>query len=93
MIGDLLDLSVIESGHLALKLQNSDLREIVRTVSELFKAGSAIHEMELALPDGPCPMHCDAARLEQVLTNLVSNAIKYSPHGGAVRIALEVRAS
>jgi signal transduction histidine kinase len=44
--------------------------------------------LELGLPAGPCPIVADASRLEQVLANLLDNAVKYSPEGGAIEVIL-----
>jgi len=88
MVGDFLDTTRIEAGQLDLKLAQSDAREIVGGVLELFEGSSQAHAVTLAAPDEPVVLRCDAARIEQVLNNLVSNAIKYSPGGGEVSIRL-----
>jgi two-component system sensor histidine kinase MtrB len=89
MIGDLLDAARIEAGRLELRLQNEDLRALARSVYDLFRDSSPSHRLFLRLPDEPCMLTCDPLRVEQVLNNLVSNAIKYSPDGGSVRITVE----
>lgn len=89
MVGDLLDRTRIEAGNLELRLETCDLRELVTDVVELHRPLSDRHRLELVLPDAPVPMPCDATRLSQVLTNLLNNAIKYSPEGGRVEVRLE----
>jgi signal transduction histidine kinase len=89
MVDDLLDRTRIESGHLELRLEACELRGLVSEVVELHRPASPRHEFELALPSQPLPIRCDATRLGQVLTNLVSNAVKYSPEGGRIRIRLD----
>ena len=89
MIGDLLDASRIEAGHLELRPQEGDARTLVREVFELFRDLSPKHELSMVVPDQPVILSCDSLRIEQVLNNLVSNAIKYSPEGGEVRIKIE----
>jgi signal transduction histidine kinase len=89
MLEDLLDAARVEAGHLELRLSRRDLRDISRDVVETFRESSPNHELRLALPEQPLLVSCDPLRIEQVLTNLVSNAIKYSPRGGKVEVALE----
>ena len=92
VIYDVLDFSKIEAGQLRLDSAPFDLREVVETVGQLFVAGAS--EKGLALDVGwPAQAHrCylgDAVRLKQVLSNLVSNAVKFTPEG-RVRIEVEV---
>lgn len=89
MVGDLLDSARIEAGQLEFRMLETDLRPIVREVIDLFQTTSPRHTLVAALPDEPVAIRCDPARIAQVLTNLVSNAIKYSPDGGEVRVSLE----
>jgi signal transduction histidine kinase len=88
MVGDLLDASRIEAGQLELQMKESDARPLAREVFELFQMSSPLHKLELHLPENAVPLRCDTFRIEQVLNNIVSNAIKYSPKGGVVRIAV-----
>jgi two-component system sensor histidine kinase MtrB len=81
MVGDLLDASRIEAGQLELRPQQEDARALVCEVYELFRDLSPAHQLSMNVPDGPVMLYCDALRIEQVLNNLVSNAIKYSPQG------------
>lgn len=90
MIGDFLDAARIQSGVLELRVEECEAQEIAENVFDLFHAVSPQHEISLALPEQPLPLRCDAMRVEQVLNNLVSNAIKYSPEGGRVTLRLEV---
>lgn len=86
MVEDLLDAAQIDAGRLALKPRETDLREVVRDVTTLFKDVSAVHTFDVRLPEQPLVLACDPLRIEQTLSNLVSNAIKYSPRGGTIRI-------
>jgi signal transduction histidine kinase len=86
MIGDLLDAARIEAGHLELDLRPVDLRSVASEVVELYRETTRHHTLELEAPSGPVMVVGDALRLEQVVANLVTNAIKYSPEGGAVRV-------
>ncbi|WNG13625.1 ATP-binding protein [Cystobacter fuscus] len=89
MVGDLLDATRIEAGHFELKLEERDAGELATSVVELYRSSGAAHELRLLLPEGPLPLRCDATRMEQVLNNLVSNALKYSREGSVVEV--EVR--
>lgn len=86
MVDDLLDAARIEAGQLSLALEERDLRDSVREVVELFRDTSKRHDLTIDVPDEPLLVRCDPVRIEQTLVNLVSNAIKYSPRGGTVRI-------
>jgi two-component system, OmpR family, sensor histidine kinase MtrB len=88
MVGDLLDMARIEAGELTLKLEDADLRAVAESVAALFVDASAKHQVRLDSPSAAVSVRCDATRIEQALANLVSNAIKYSPAGGVVTIAL-----
>jgi len=88
---DLLDTANIEAGHLELVVGAHDLRDVVRSTAELFSTASSRHVIELVLPEEAAIVTCDAQRMEQVLANLVGNAIKYSPQGGTVRVSIESR--
>ncbi len=88
LIDDLTDLSLIETGAVALDLTPLDASEVAReVVAQLaFRARDAEVTVRLELPD-PFPLTADRRRLEQVLVNLVDNAIKFNKRGGTVRIA------
>jgi two-component system sensor histidine kinase MtrB len=88
MVGDLLDAAKIEAGQLALRMETYDARAPLRTVSEIFEDSSPSHTLSFELPSEPLYVRCDPMRLEQTLTNLVSNALKYSPDGGSVSVSL-----
>ncbi|NVJ02781.1 HAMP domain-containing histidine kinase [Myxococcus sp. AM009] len=88
MVGDLLDATRIEAGRLELRPEMRDARELAREVVELYRSGDTGHGLRLSLPDVPVPVRADPARLEQVLHNLISNALKYSPAGSTVEVAV-----
>lgn len=88
MVGDLLDATRIEAGKLELQLEVRDTRELARSVVELYQSSDSGHMLELVVPDAAVLVRADPARLEQVLTNLVSNALKYSPAGSRVEVSV-----
>lgn len=85
MLGDFLDGARIEAGLLELRIEVHDVRALVAEVVELFD-GTSTHTLDVRLPAEPMPICCDRLRIEQVITNLISNAIKYSPAGSVVTI-------
>ena len=90
MAGDFLDMSRIEAGKLDLRIAEHDARALVTSVVQLFET-TARGRLEVALPAAPVVVACDDVRIGQALTNLVSNAIKYSPPTRTVHIAVEAR--
>lgn len=90
LVNDLLDLSAIEAGSIRLDLAPTDLREILRSSVELHGTLAAPKRIAVELQDdaGPLLARVDEVKLEQVLGNLVGNAIKFSAPGTRVRVSL-----
>ncbi|MCP3102601.1 HAMP domain-containing histidine kinase [Myxococcus sp. K15C18031901] len=88
MVGDLLDATRIEAGKLDLRPEVRDARDLARGVVELYRSSDTGHVLQLDMPEVPMPVRVDPDRLEQVLTNLVSNALKYSPSGSRVDVGV-----
>ena len=90
LINDVLDLEKLESGKLPFQFALVDLREIAQRAIEGVRGYADQLGVELLLADGPAaPVRGDTDRLVQVVTNLLSNAAKYSPRGEAVRVKVE----
>lgn len=91
LVDDLLDLSRIRSGKIALRLERLDLREAVGRACESHRpaAEGRRQSLTVALPGEPLPVDGDGARLEQVVGNLVQNAVKYTPPGGRIHVTAE----
>ena len=83
----LLDTVRTQSGPLALELAPVDLVEVVRAVVDEASALSDHHTITLDAPDA-LPMTADGLRLEQVVLNLLENAVKFTPDGGAIEVSL-----
>lgn len=86
LIEMLLDISRIQTGLLDIARTPLELGAMLRRVVREVEPGLERHEIDLALADEPLPIEGDELRLEQVLHNLVGNAVKYSPNGGRVTI-------
>jgi signal transduction histidine kinase/ActR/RegA family two-component response regulator len=88
IINDVLDLSKVESGHLALELQGYAPAALIAQVVALHRAGAERKglQIETCAAALPGPVEGDPARVRQILGNLLSNAIKFTP-AGRIRIA------
>ena len=91
LIDDLLDYSRILSGKLRLERQSIDPAVPVQAAIEVVRASAAARGVEIAtrVETGGLPMDVDPERLQQVLWNLVSNAVKFSPPGARVEVSAE----
>ena len=88
MINALLDIGRIDQGRLSLDRIPTDRGALAQPVVADVRPTLARHTLVIEEPDAPLIVNADPARLEQVLHNLVSNAVKFSPSGGTVRIVL-----
>ncbi len=89
LVQDLLEASRIQAGALRLEFQEVDLRALVQRMAQRFRHQHPEFTFEVDVPEDLPPVWGDEGRLEQVLTNLLHNAVKYAPKGTVVR--LEVR--
>ncbi|GAA4104281.1 PAS domain S-box protein [Mucilaginibacter panaciglaebae] len=86
LISDLLDVSKIQTGKLPLSYAEFDLVAVLADVSEMLQQNSVRHKIELNYNKKPIIIKADQQRVEQVVINLVTNAIKYSPGADKVII-------
>jgi signal transduction histidine kinase/CheY-like chemotaxis protein len=91
LVDDLLDISRITRGKIELKIEPVDLVSIVSRSVESVRhfLDERRHCLELTLAPGPLPLDADPARIEQVLTNLLTNAAKYTELGGHIHLTAE----
>ncbi|MFO0849025.1 MAG: response regulator [Gemmataceae bacterium] len=90
LVDDLLDVSRITRGKIQLRLDQVDLADVVGQAVEASRPliDRAGHRLEVSLPDDPLVVTADPARLAQVLSNLLTNAAKYTDPGGSIRVTV-----
>ncbi|HSD16168.1 MAG TPA: ATP-binding protein [Thermomonas sp.] len=91
LVEDVLDISAIEAGKLKLKLEPFDLRELVEQIELLLRPDARARQLDYVVvigADVPVALRGDAGHLRQVLVNLLSNALKFTP-SGEVRLVVE----
>jgi len=86
LINNLLDASRIQASGLRLDLAYTNITNLVTKVADAYRTQTTKHQIELDFQQNLPPVYCDEERIRQVLTNLIGNAIKYSPDGGLIRI-------
>jgi PAS domain S-box-containing protein len=91
MIQDLVDSARAESGQLALDLAPVDLYAYLPDLVQRLTGTMPVERIRIALPAGLPPVCADADRLDRILTNLLSNACKYSTPGTPVEVTAEQR--
>jgi len=89
LVAELLDISKIEAGKLTFHFETFDLSEMILDVVETFHFSSQTHTVFVNNIHGDYLVKADRQRLEQVVINLITNAIKYSPDAHQVHVVLE----
>ena len=91
ILNDLLNLSRIESGKIDLKAENIELKEVAGLAASSLRPhadGKSI-QIELEIPEQLPEVYGDQEKIEQILTNLIGNSIKFTPDGGKILISAE----
>ena len=91
LVNDLLEVSRILGGRIQLHQEDLDARGIVQQAVETARPliDQNKHELTVSLPTEPTWLHADALRLEEVIVNLLNNAVKYTPEGGHIWLSLQ----
>jgi len=87
LINDILDLSKVESGKMELELSRFSLREILLGSAHMLKERTQRHRIDISVsmdPGTPEEIEADERKFKQILFNLISNAVKFTPDGGRV---------
>ncbi len=85
---DLLDVTRLQTGRLLLQRSSTNVVSLARRVAAILQQATTRHQVEVRSAPAELVADIDPGRIEQVLTNLVGNAIKYSPQGGPVIVTL-----
>ncbi len=86
LINNLLEASRVQAGGLNLRFGHVRLDRLAKKVADEFRTQSARHQIVVEVPDDLPPITGDEERLREVIGNLISNAVKYSPRGGTIRV-------
>jgi PAS domain S-box-containing protein len=95
LIEDLLDMSRVVTGHLRLDMRRVDLASVTRTAVEAVKPSAEGRDISIALdlPPNLGSITGDPDRLQQIIWNLLTNSVKFTPKGGRIRVTLRVEGS
>lgn len=91
IVDDLLNVSRIQSGRVEIRPEQVSLDELAHRVIDTIRPTTDRHTFEIEVGPEASAVRADPGRLEQVLLNLVSNGVKYSPQGGEVRLTTSAR--
>jgi PAS domain S-box-containing protein len=88
LVDDLLDVSRVNSGKVRLHKEHLDLQQILQGAAEAAQTviEAAGHRLTTSWPPEPLPVSVDSARMQQVISNLLGNAAKYTPAGGHIQL-------
>jgi signal transduction histidine kinase len=90
LIGNLLDMARVEAGTLRVEPEPTSLRPIVEETVGTFRLMASQYQFQIEMPRRPPQIMADPRRVRQVLRNLLENAVKYSPAGGPILVAVKV---
>lgn len=91
IVDDLLDASRVRLGKIVIDRQPVDLNAVAERWMETFAPTDLFrsHDVKLSVPDAPVVVMGDAVRIEQIFSNILTNALKYTPAGGQIRASVE----
>jgi signal transduction histidine kinase/integral membrane sensor domain MASE1 len=91
LVDDLLDVSRITRGRIELRREPTDVAALVAAAAEGLQTvlEQSAHRLSIALPESPVILDVDPVRVEQVLTNLLANAARFTPAGGSIELTVE----
>nr|WP_295991887.1 CheR family methyltransferase [Rugamonas sp.] len=92
IINDLLDLSRLKTGKMAIHRHRVDLNTMTRTIIEVVSADPAAANLRIEYHESTLPLwlYADQTRIEQVIWNLLNNAIKFTPAGGVIQVSMSM---
>jgi PAS domain S-box-containing protein len=92
LVDDLLDVSRITRGKIQLRTERIDAAPVVAAAVEAVRPlmEQRRHELTVAVAEGPLPLEADPTRLEQILVNLLTNAVKYTEAGGRIALSAAI---
>jgi PAS domain S-box-containing protein len=88
LIGDLVDVARITMGKIAIVLADFDVAAIVQQSVNTLRAGGELDNHLVSVESRPVWVRADAARVEQIVINLLTNAVKFTPAGGTIRVTV-----
>jgi signal transduction histidine kinase/DNA-binding response OmpR family regulator len=88
LVDDLLDVSRVTSGKIVLEIRPLDLAELVTSTVTMWRSSGRLERHQVSVEVSPVWIDGDRTRVEQVIGNLLTNALKYTPTGGAVTISV-----
>jgi signal transduction histidine kinase len=92
MLSEMLETARLEDDRLELKPERFDVRQAVTAATEALQPlAGKLHQVVVDVPEHEVPVLADRARVETIVTNLIDNAIKYSPAGGNINLTVGVR--
>jgi signal transduction histidine kinase len=89
IVDDLLDVSRVTIGHITLNKMPVDLRDLADQTVDSLRASGQLDHHQVSVNGASTMVEADAARMQQVLTNLIVNSVKYTDHGGKIVIEIE----
>ena len=91
LINDLLDIARIEKGKIDLSMRAVDMRAVISEAVDALRQRAASRQLDVQLPGEPVIARIDRERMGQVFSNLLNNAVQYTPDGGRIVVSLAAK--